>query len=62
MICYNEIEHIKKPLTYFINLSMLKGVFPEQLKVAKVILLYKKGDSFLCINYHHHASISCYKN
>ena len=51
MICYNEIERIKKPLTYLINLSMLKGVFPEQLKVAKVILLYKKGDSFLCINY-----------
>ena len=40
MICYNGIEHIKKPLTYLINLSMLKGVFPEQLKVDKVIPLF----------------------
>ena len=46
-----SIEHIEKPLTYLINLSMSKDVFPVQLKVAKVITLFKKSDSFLCTNY-----------
>ena len=55
-----SIEHIKKPLTYLINLSMSKGVFPEQLKVAKVIPLFKKGDSFLCTNYRPISLLSCF--
>ena len=45
------IEQIKKPLTHIINLSMSKGVFPEKLKLAQVIPLFKKGNSVLCTNY-----------
>ena len=55
-----SIEHIKKPLTYIINLSMTKGVFPEQLKLAQVIPLFKKGDSFLCTNYRPISLLSCF--
>ena len=35
---------ICKPLTLIINQSLSTGIFPDSLKVAKVIPLYKKGD------------------
>jgi hypothetical protein len=38
--CYPKIVHA---LTYIINLSLSTGKFPEQLKMAKVKPLYKKG-------------------
>ena len=40
-----------KPLLHICNLSILHGVFPNELKVAKVIPLYKCGDKMLLINY-----------
>ena len=35
---------ITKPLTAIINQSILNGIFPDKLKLAKVIPIYKKGD------------------
>ena len=55
-----SIEQIKKPLTHLVNLSMSKGVFPEKLKLAQVIPLFKKGDSFLCTNYRPISLLSCF--
>ena len=40
-----------KPLLHICNLSILHGVFPNELKIAKVIPLYKGGDSMLLVNY-----------
>jgi hypothetical protein len=37
---YPKITHA---LTYIINLSLSTGYFPDQLKIAKVKPLYKKG-------------------
>ena len=54
------IEQIKKPLTHIINLSMSKGVFPEKLKLAQVIPLFKKGNSVLCTNYRPISLLSCF--
>ena len=37
------------PLTYIINLSISQGHFPDELKLAKVIPIYKSGDRVLKI-------------
>jgi hypothetical protein len=37
------IEGISKPLTHICNLSFQTGSFPNQMKIAKVIPLYKMG-------------------
>ena len=38
-------------LTHLFNLSLQQGVFPDQLKIAKVVPLFKGGDSMLISNY-----------
>ena len=40
-----------KALTHIINLSFLQGVFPQEIKTAKVIPIYKGGDCTLMNNY-----------
>ena len=40
-----------EPLIFLFNLSLLKGVVPDSLKVAKVIPIFKKGDVHLPSNY-----------
>ena len=42
---------ICKSLTLIINQTLPTGIFPDSLKVAKVIPLYKKGDKALLGNY-----------
>ena len=42
---------ITAPLTVIINQSLCTGIFPDSLKVAKVIPLFKKGDDKLFNNY-----------
>ena len=57
---YDDIttEIIKKtihllihPLSYLINLSLIQGFFPEELKLAKVIPIFKSGEAKLIQNY-----------
>jgi hypothetical protein len=38
------IKLLKKPLANIYNASLESGIFPDQLKIAKVIPVYKKGD------------------
>jgi hypothetical protein len=37
------IQTIKKPLTFIFNLSLSSGIFPNQMKIAKVRTIFKKG-------------------
>ena len=39
------------PLTHLINLSLKQGVFPQELKLAKVLPIYKSGNKQLIQNY-----------
>ena len=40
-----------QPLTYIVNLSLIQGIFPNELKKAKIIPLYKANDPMLFNNY-----------
>ena len=40
-----------EPLTHIFNLSLTQGVFPNELKVARVIPLFKSGNSMILSNY-----------
>ena len=47
-----SLKHkLASPLTNLINQSLHQGIFPEALKLAKVIPLFKKGDSSCFNNY-----------
>ena len=47
-----QLKHIlTKPLTIIINQSLKSGIFPDKLKIAKVIPLYKKDDPSVLDNY-----------
>ena len=39
------------PLKTIINMSFATGTYPDQLKIAKVIPIFKKGDKLLVSNY-----------
>ena len=39
------------PLTYIFNLSLEHGIVPDDMKIAKVIPLFKKGDHSIMSNY-----------
>ena len=45
------IHYIVSPLTHIFNLSLSSGIFPDSLKIARVIPIYKKDDPAQIINY-----------
>jgi hypothetical protein len=48
------------PLLKIINKSFSEGVFPDQLKIAKVIPIYKKNERDICGNYRPISLLSCF--
>lgn len=55
--CKYEIAY---PLTNLINMSFRSGKFPQQLKLAKVIPIFKKGDQCEASNYRPISQISTF--
>ena len=43
-------EYIHKPLTLIVNQSLSSGIFPNKLKIAKEIPIFKKDDAHLLNN------------
>ena len=39
------------PITHICNLSFKNGIFPENIKTAKIIPIFKSGDREDCTNY-----------
>ena len=46
--CFGELC---EPLKYLFNLSIVKGIFPDDLKIAKVTTVYKADNSSNISNY-----------
>jgi hypothetical protein len=47
----SSLSIILKPLTHVLNLSLSQGTFPDSMKIARVIPLYKSGNDNLITNY-----------
>ena len=45
------MEGFIEPITYLINESLTSGVFPSELKLARVVPIFKSGDPSLLTNY-----------
>ena len=59
-IVRNVICFISRPLTHICNLSLHQGIFPEKLKTAKVIPIFKSGDKQQLVNYRPISILSCF--
>ena len=49
---------ISAPLADIINLSLLKGIFPDKLKIATIIPIFKAEDPNFFVNYKHISMLS----
>jgi hypothetical protein len=54
------IKLLKKPLANIYNASVESGIFPDQLKIAKVVPLYKKADTRNIQNYQPIVLLTCF--
>lgn len=45
------LELIVLYMTYILNLCLSKGVFPKRMQIAKVTILYKRGDKNEVVNH-----------
>ena len=43
--------HFIFPLTHVLNLSLMNGIVPNELKIARVVPIFKSGDTMLFSNY-----------
>ena len=50
-IIKQSIQIIAEPLAHIINLSITRGIVPDQMKIARVVPLFKAGDRSLFTNY-----------
>ena len=45
------VIYYAEPLTYLINQSISQGLFPEEMKLARILPIYKSEDEQLVTNY-----------
>ena len=50
-IIKQSIRLISEPLTHIINLSIYRGIVPDEMKIARVISVFKSDDHSLFTNY-----------
>ena len=55
-----SIGSISSPLTHIINLSITHGIVPDELKIARLVPIFKPGDKALFSNYRPISVLSCF--
>lgn len=50
-IVKSTIDIIAVPLTYLVNKCLMEGIFPDKLKIARTIPVYKKGNPSIASNF-----------
>ena len=55
--CFGELCD---PLTYIVNLSFKKDIFPDSMKIAKITSVFKGGDNADLSNYQSIAVLPCF--
>ena len=59
-IIKRSIGSIFSPLTHIINLSIIHGIVPDELKIAREVPIFKSGDKALFSNYRPISVLPCF--
>ena len=59
-IIKQSINFISSPLAHIINLSIMHGIVPDQMKIARVVPLFKSGDKAIFSNYRPVSIVPCF--
>ena len=59
-IIKRSIGSISSPLTHIINLSIIHGIVPDELKIARVVPVFKSADKALFSNYRPISVLPCW--
>ena len=59
-IIKRSICSVSSPLTHIVNLSITHGIVPDDLKIARVIPIFKSGDKALFSNYRPISVLPCF--
>lgn len=60
MLMKETIDYIIEPLIHILSLSLESGIIPQDLKIAKVIPVYKTGDSKVFSNFRPISILPCF--
>jgi hypothetical protein len=50
-IIKDGVNYLLKPMTHVLNMSLSTGIFPREMKIARVIPIFKSGNTMLFNNY-----------
>ena len=59
-IIKRSINSISFPLTHIVNLSIIHGIVPDELKIARVVPIFKSCDKALFSNYRPISVLPCF--